>query len=413
MTDSRNRKIWSTPWRYAESIAVVVALLVIGYLLQIVVGEFNFFLLAKPANYVIACVITFICIAIGLRCTKSSFARWLSGVEMSVSLIVALLLLTIIMGFTPQTTHSHSLLGFDVMTSSWAFVIIYTITLISLGALVVRRLRVFRIKDYGFYLNHFGLWLFLLCSGVGYADMERYIMHVREGETEWRVYDDYENIKELPIAITLHDFDMDYYPPKLAIIDLDNGEVLPNGKGDYFQIDNDIPKGNLNGWEIEINQYIHNAVRNSDSTYQEVHMPGATPAAKVTAIKDGIIRTGWICGGNQAQLFMTLSLDDKTSMVMTVCEPRKFISEVEVYTKSEKNISAAIEVNKPLRVDNWVIYQYGYDNNAGRLSSYSSFELVYDPWIIPVYIGILMMMVGSLSMIWEGKRRKESENDVE
>ena len=110
---------------------------------------------------------------------------------------------------------------------------------------------------------------------------------------------------------------------------------------------------------------------------------------------------------------MTLSLDDKTSMVMTVCEPRKFISQVEVYTKSEKNISAAIEVNKPLRVDNWVIYQYGYDNNAGRLSSYSSFELVYDPWIIPVYIGILMMMVGSLSMIWEGKRRKESENDVE
>ena len=149
---------------------------------------------------------------------------------MSVSLIVAMLLLTIIMGLTPQATHSHSFLGCDVMTSSWAFIIIYALTLLSLGILVVRRLKIFRLKDYGFYLNHIGLWLLLLCSGLGYADMERYIMHVREGETEWRVYDDHNNVKELPIAISLNDFDMDYYPPKLAIIDMENGEVLQIGR---------------------------------------------------------------------------------------------------------------------------------------------------------------------------------------
>ena len=85
------------------------------------------------------------------------------------------------MGLIPQSTHSHSLLGFDVMTSSWAFVLVYTFTLISLGGLVVRRLKAFRFKDFDFYLNHFGLWLFLLCVGIGYADMERYVLHVREG----------------------------------------------------------------------------------------------------------------------------------------------------------------------------------------------------------------------------------------
>ena len=98
-------------------------------------------------------------------------------------------------------------------------------------------------------------------------------------------------------------------------------------------------------------------------------MPGATPAARVKAVKNGEIRSGWICGGNQAQLFMTLQLDDKMSMVMTVAEPRKFTSDVEVYTQSEKSRSAVIEVNKPLRIDNWTIYQYGNDNNAGRLPS--------------------------------------------
>jgi len=408
-----SRKIWHTPWRYPEAIVVVGALLLIGFLLQAVVGEFSFYLLAKPVNYIAVGVITLICVAIGLRCSKSSFARWICGVELSVSLIVALLFLTIIMGLTPQSTHSHSLLGFDVMTSSWAFVLIYTLTLISLGGLVVRRLKVFRIKDYGFYLNHFGLWLFLLCSGLGYADMERYIMHVREGETEWRVYDEQENVKELPIAIALSDFDMDYYPPKLAVIDLESGEVLPNAKPDYFQIDSDAPTGKLNGWAVEIEEYIHQAVRNSDSTYQEVYMPGATPAARVKAVKNGEIRSGWICGGNQAQLFMTLPLDGNSSMVMTVAEPRRFTSAVEVYTQSEKSRSAVIEVNKPLSIDNWTIYQYGYDNNAGRLSSYSSFELVYDPWLLPVYIGIVMMMLGSAAMVWRGKGRKEVADDVE
>ena len=413
MPNSSSRKIWQSPWRYAEAIVVVGALLLIGLLLQATVGAFSFYLLAKPINYVAVGVVTLLCMVIGLRSSKSGFARWLCGVEMSIALIVALLALTIIMGFTPQSVHSHSLLGFDAMTSSWAFVIIYTLTLISLGALVVRRLKAFRFKDYGFYLNHFGLWLFLLCSGVGYADMERYVMHVREGETQWRVYDENESVKELPIAITLNDFDMDYYPPKLAVIDLESGEVLPNGKGEYFQIDNDAPIGRLNGWEVQLEEYIHQAVRSSDSTYQEVYMPGATPAARVRVEKDGVSRGGWICGGNQAQLFMTMPLDDKTSMVMTVAEPRKFSSDVEVYTQSEKHLSAIIEVNKPLSVDNWTIYQYGYDNSAGRLSSYSSFELVYDSWVVPVYVGIVMMMLGSLAMVWSGRRREEADDDVE
>lgn len=413
MTNNTKRKIWQTPWRYAEAFIIVVSLLIIGFALQSVIGEFNFYLLAKPVNFIVAGIITFISVCIGLYCSKSSFARWFCGIEISVALIVALLLLTIIMGLTPQTIHSHSLLGFDVMTSSWAFVIIYTFTLLSLGTLIVKRLKLFRLRDYGFYLNHIGLWLFLLCSGLGYADMERYIMHVREGETEWRVYDDLNNVKELPVAITLNDFDMDFYPPKLAVINIETGEVLPHGQPEYFQIDNDVPQGNLDGWQIVTEKYIHQAVRNSDSTYHEVFMPGASPAIKVQATKDGVTRSGWICGGNQAQLFMTLPLDENSSMVMTVAEPRKFMSDVVVYTQSEKNLTARIEVNKPLSVDNWTIYQYGYDNNAGRLSSYSSFELVYDPWLIPVYIGIIMMMLGAFAMVWTGKGRKEADDDVE
>ena len=54
-----------------------------------------------------------------------------------------------------------------------------------------------------------------------------------------------------------------------------------------------------------------------------------------------------------------------------------------------------------------MIYQYDYDKQAGRMSAYSSFELVYDPWLVPAYVGLAMLMAGSAAMLWSGRRRKE------
>ena len=87
---------------------------------------------------------------------------------------------------------------------------------------------------------------------------------------------------------------------------------------------------------------------------------------------------------------------------MTVTEPKRFMSDVEVSTPDGTTKSAILEVNHPLRIGSWTIYQHGYDNAAGRLSSYSSMELVYDPWIVPVYIGLIMIAFGAVAMIVRG-----------
>ena len=389
--------MWQQSWGYPESIVATCGILLVGFLLQLTIGNFNFYLLAFPSNLLVGAIILILCI-LSLFVRKSNFILWLSGIPSSVCLISALLILTIIMGLTPQTTSNtdeisaniFSRLGFDSMTSSWAFILIYFITLLSLGCLIVRRLLNFRKKDYAFYLNHIGLWITLFAAGLGHADIERYLMHVREGEVEWRVYDEDENVKELPIAIQLNDFDMEEYPPKLTIIDRKSGKPLPEDKPDYYQIGTEIPEGQLNGWKIELKEYIHQAVRNSDSTYREVPMPGAT----------------------QAQLYMTLPLDEQLCVVMSVPEPKRFMSDIEAYTPDGTIKKGTIEVNKPMRIGSWTIYQYGYDNQAGRLSSYSSMELVYDPWVIPVYIGFIFIALGSIALIWNGRLvRNRNEND--
>lgn len=412
----QKRRMWQFPWQYKESFAFVAGIVFIGFILQVSAGPFDFFLLQYPVNLYAGVLLVLLPVILsGQR--KTAFYQWFSGVSFSVTVIGGLLVLSLVMGLTPQLVRIYphdkdvfTVLGFRQMTSSWPFVLLYLTTLLSLGALITRRLIAFRKEDYAFYLNHTGLWLLLFAAGLGAADARRYVMHVREGETEWRVYSETDEVLELPVAIRLNDFDMEEYPPKLAVIDRETGEPQPSGGPEYFSIDEKRPGGQLLGWNIRLEEYIHQAVRNSDSTYHEVPMPGSTPAARITASRKdgGPSLTGWVCGGNLAQLYMTLPLDEQYCVVMTRPEPKRFLSDIDVFTEDDRERHTVLEVNKPLRIGHWTIYQYGYDNDAGKMSTYSSFELVYDPWLYPAYAGIILLAAGSVCLLWSGnKKRKE------
>ena len=79
--------------------------------------------------------------------------------------------------------------------------------------------------------------------------------------------------------------------------------------------------------------------------------------------------------------------------------PKRFASDISVYTQDGKNVRGTVEVNKPLKVNGWKIYQYGYDNALGSKSPYSVFMLVKDPWLPAVYTGIFLMLAGALCLM--------------
>lgn len=80
--------------------------------------------------------------------------------------------------------------------------------------------------------------------------------------------------------------------------------------------------------------------------------------------------------------------------------PKRFASEIRVLTKTGKNIQTTIDVNKPVEVEGWKIYQNGYDTKMGASSRISILELVRDPWLPAVYIGIFLMLIGAFFMIF-------------
>ncbi len=90
-------------------------------------------------------------------------------------------------------------------------------------------------------------------------------------------------------------------------------------------------------------------------------------------------------------------------------KPKRFASEIQILTKTGKNIETTVDVNKPYEVDGWKIYQYGYDTQMGAQSRISILELVSDPWLPWVYAGIYMMLAGAVCLFVLGGVRKQQK----
>ncbi len=88
-------------------------------------------------------------------------------------------------------------------------------------------------------------------------------------------------------------------------------------------------------------------------------------------------------------------------------QPKRYASEIVVRTKSGDVKHAIVDVNKPVRISGWKIYQYGYDTQKGAQSQMSILELVRDPWLPAVYTGIYLMLFGALLMFMRKGRKEE------
>ncbi len=172
---------------FASAAWAVGGLVGLGFVLQIALGAFPLALLGFPVNIFAGGAIVLGCVCAGVM-ADSRAVKWLTGMPLAVMLISAFCVLALIMGLTPQgatpmggMAAGAARLGFNAMTTSWPFVLVYFGLLVALGCLVARRLAGFRWRDWGFYLNHIGLWLVLLAAGLGHADMRRYHVQVDEG----------------------------------------------------------------------------------------------------------------------------------------------------------------------------------------------------------------------------------------
>ena len=444
--------MWNKPYTLKEGAAIVAGLLVTGGLLQVTLGPLEWGLFAWPANFITLILFVFLLIVAFLLRKRSYFCLFMSTMQAAIPAIAAAAILTLIMGVTKQVAEGKrpmDPLGLTKMLSFWPFILVYVWMTAIVGEVTINQIVRFSWRRFPTLVSHVGLFLILTCGTLGSADMLRVKMYCETGQPEWRGLDAFNNVHQLPVAIQLEKFTIDEYPPKLMLIDK-TGRPLPQDKPENLLVDNGMKSGQLLDCKIDILKRIDNAVPvmlskmigkmpegmmgniRMDSLGQARNKDGyiasdasGSACALLVRVTIGVnangssdtnlikgqkqVVTGWITSGSYLFPYQALRLKDGRMLAMPNREPRRFASLVNIYTQSGQNIQTEIEVNKPFTIEGWKIYQLSYNEQMGKWSNLSVFELVTDPWLPVVYIGIFMLLIGAVGMFLTASRKKEVE----
>ncbi|WP_456099018.1 cytochrome c biogenesis protein ResB [Prevotella histicola] len=444
--------MWNKPYTLKEGTAIVAGLLVTGGLLQVTLGPLEWGLFAWPANFITLILFVFLLIVAFLLRKRSYFCLFMSTMQAAIPAIAAAAILTLIMGVTKQVAEGKRPMdpvGLTKMLSFWPFILVYVWMTAILGEVTINQIARFSWRRFPTLVSHVGLFLILTCGTLGSADMLRVKMYCETGQPEWRGLDAFNNVHQLPVAIQLEKFTIDEYPPKLMLIDK-TGRPLPQDKPENLLVDNGMKSGQLLDCKIDILKRIDNAVpvmlskmigkmpegmmgnirmdslgqaRNKDGYIASdasgsacallvrvtmgVNANGSSDSNLIKGQKQVV--TGWVTSGSYLFPYQALRLKDGRMLAMPNREPRRFASLVNIYTQSGQNIQTEIEVNKPFTIEGWKIYQLSYNEQMGKWSNLSVFELVTDPWLPVVYIGIFMLLIGAVGMFLTASRKKEVE----
>ena len=401
------RNLWENPWGYVESFFIGFGLVVTGFFLEVFVAGDTPFTIAYPYNIIFLGGYVALLFVLYKWFSNTQVIRWLTKVPASISSISLVTLLVMIMGIIPQVSSESNFinnLGLNHITSNWAFLLILFQFLTCLGLISIKRILQFKWSNAGFILNHVGLFLALTAGMLGTGDLQRLSINTYEGKPSWIATDAQKNQIELPFAFYLKDFIIEEYHPKLALVDNKTGTIAQNnGKNLYL-----IEKGEtyyFQSFEVTVDEFLASSAR-IGNRYHPVNELGAPPSAKITVknTENDSIQNAWISSGSFSHSYESLKISDAYSMVMTIPEIKKFSSDIDILTKDGERISTVLEVNKPFKFRGYKIYQLSYDDKMGKWSDLSVLELVRDPWLPIIYIGIFMMIAGAIYMFWMGNK---------
>jgi len=401
------RNLWENPWGYVESFFIGIGLIITGLFLEVLNTSESTFTLSYPFNLYFLIGYVLVLFVLFKWFSTTQIIRWLTKVPASISSIVLVTVLVMVMGIIPQVPSESNIvtnLGLNHITSNWAFLLILFQFLTCLGLISIKRILQFKWSNFGFILNHTGLFLALIAGILGTGDLQRLSLDVYEGKPSWIATDINNQEIELPFAIYLKDFLIDEYNPKLALVDNKTGGIAHNdGKNLYL-----VEKGEtyyFKNFEVTINDFLPNSGR-IGARYEPVNELGSPPSASISVknIETDSIKTAWISSGSFSYPYESFKISEEYSVVMTIPEVKKFSSDIDILTKEGERISTVLEVNKPFKHKGWKIYQLSYDDKMGKWSNLSVLELVKDPWLPLIYIGIFMMIAGAFYMFWMGNK---------
>lgn len=409
-TDKQKDELWGITWSYKEGFVVSLGLFLCGLGIEIFNGEQSVPQLLYPYNLIIGLSFIFGILANYIIFSKSKWVWFLRSVPAAISSISLFAFNALLMGLFLQDKNVEgwqSIWALNHVTSSWYYILSSSYLLLSLGTLIIYKIHHFKVKEIGITVSHLGLWLAIFAGSLGSFEVSRLEMRLTEGEMSFVAQD--RNIRdqfyELPFAIKLNDFVLEEYPPKVGIVDNKSGKLL-HEQGKNIRILDEEGIFDILSYQIEILEYLDRGKKFGDQYYfvQEVGAPQAVKVRAVSPKNDTVI--GWLTCGSFNTPYESLKLNESHSLIMLIPEPKNYISHIEIYKPEGLYAVVQLEVNQPYKMGEWKIYQLSFDDEFGKWSDVSVIELVRDPWLPLVYIGIFLMLGGAIYMFWFGRNKR-------
>ena len=400
--------MWEFPWGYKESFVAATTFLFLGFIMELLTGSTGVSAPSWPVNVIILAVFMAYIVLCSIY-IKHPIIKWLSSIQASISAVSIFTVLVLLMGFIRQDDMEATLfvkrLGLSHLARSWPYMLSALYLLLILGFTTFRRLKPFNLKNSAFFLNHFGLWLIVVTASLGSGDLYKLSMQITEGNTLYEANDGKYNYR-LPFGVKLVDFSIKEYPPEIGLLNLKAGK-LEIEKGDKL-LHVDDPEKTFGNWTASVGKYLEFSRQSADSFVVDSGF-GSFASVYVEAINTRTKekKQGWVSYGNFKAKAKYLYLDNKYALAMVQPKPEKYSSDLRIFSSINSFEEYKLEVNKPIRIQGWKIYQTGYDDRLGKWSNVSIIELVRDPWITIVYIGIFMVLAGALYLLWVGSGRKK------
>lgn len=395
-------------WGYKRAFGRCALLFVAGTALQMIFGDIDNGFLRYPWGLIIALNYLYLLVLIHFQKHRWKWLGQLSDHYACTSALASMVVMTIIFGLTRQDPASEGwvgAIGFSRMTSSWAFNLLLLYFTTTTGLAVMEDLQHIRKRRVAAVLSHAAVFVVLVAGIFGSGDKLRVSVTLQKGQpSHWGISREGEQV-DLPFVLTLDEFRMEEYAPKLYVLDA----MTEQSSRDFLSVEQAGDEATIDGWHLTAVENLDMAGHMPDSDeYRAMEHVGAAPAVYVRArnLRTGMEREGWVSCGSFIFEPSYLFLDDRLAVAMPRREAKHYLSRLQVVEEDGTHHNFDIEVNHPARVGAWRIYQMGYDTQRGRWSEVSVVECVRDGWYSAVHIALWTMLVAGVVMFLTAGGRK-------
>lgn len=399
--------IWDFPWKYKESFIILISSVFLGFGLEFSTS-LTISSLCFPNNIYVLAIYFALILSSYFLLKNTHIFKWLKSPYLAIASISAMLLLVLLMGSFMQDIPSNSswvnAFALNRIAFSFPFVFVLFFFLTNIAFVTINRISEFTLKNIPFVINHLGILITSIALIFSVGDIQKHTIKIDEDNYIYSVTNN-QITEELPFALRLLDFEMEFFTPKIAIVENATDEVI-TGNGFLLSADTDSILS-YQGYQISIDTFLPKSVKQGDK-YYFVNDVGFSPSTLLNIISpEGIKSQRWISCGSFVYPSDYVSLDSNYTVVMLDPESKVFQSKIQVSYPDGRQEERILKVNQPINIEGWDIYQTDYDKEMGTWSDYSIIEMVKDPWLLVIYLGIFMLIIGAVLLMFVGRIEKK------